>query len=166
MADVYVNALTTISTEPSSTDSIVVVNRNTNEGQIIDYELLASKVLEKLTSKTFSALHTTSKVVTGAINEHESDLSSLSNNFNGMKQNIAIPGNTTTTLTFDNTLGGRRLMVVGHQSETSINGMYLLINNAVIVIVNASALTVTTDGSSVTVTSTAASNRTANGFII
>lgn len=69
MADVYVNALTTISTEPATTDSIVVVNRNTNEGQIIDYELLADKILDKLTSKTYSGLDTTSKILVGAINE-------------------------------------------------------------------------------------------------
>lgn len=69
MADVYVNALTTISTEPATTDSIVVVNRNTNEGQIIDYELLADKILDKLISKTYSGLDTTSKLLVGAINE-------------------------------------------------------------------------------------------------
>lgn len=74
MADVYVNALTTISTEPSSTDSLVCVNRNTNEGQIIDYNLLADKILDKLTSKTFSGLNTTSKLLVGAINEQGLDL--------------------------------------------------------------------------------------------
>lgn len=77
MADVYVNALTTISTEPTTTDSLVAVNRNTNEGKIIDYNLLASAILDKLTSKTFSALNTSSKLVTGAINELDSDISSL-----------------------------------------------------------------------------------------
>lgn len=75
--DVYVNALTTISNEPTSTDSLVCVNRNTNEGQIIDYELLASKVLDKLTSKQFSTLTTTSKLIPGAINELDSDLGSI-----------------------------------------------------------------------------------------
>lgn len=77
MADVYVNALTTISTEPGTTDSVVCVNRNTNEGQIIDYNLLADKILDKLTSKQYSALTTTSKLLTGAINELDSDVASL-----------------------------------------------------------------------------------------
>ena len=40
MADVYVNALTQITSEPTSTDSLVLVNRNTNEGKIIDYNKL------------------------------------------------------------------------------------------------------------------------------
>lgn len=77
MADVYVNALTTISTEPGTTDSVVCVNRNTNEGQIIDYNLLADKILAKLTSKQYSTLTTTSKLITGAINELDSDVASL-----------------------------------------------------------------------------------------
>ena len=77
MADVYVNALTTISTEPTTTDSLVAVNRNTNEGQIIDYNLLADKILEKLSSKTFSSLTTSSKLLPGAINELDSDVASL-----------------------------------------------------------------------------------------
>lgn len=77
MADVYVNALTTISTEPGTTDSVVCVNRNTNEGQIIDYNLLADKILDKLASKQYSALTTTSKLITGAINELDSDVASL-----------------------------------------------------------------------------------------
>lgn len=77
MADVYVNALTTISTEPGTTDSVVCVNRNTNEGQIIDYNLLADKILDKLTSKQYSTLTTTSKLITGAINELDSDVASL-----------------------------------------------------------------------------------------
>lgn len=79
MADVYVNALTTISTEPSGTDSVVCVNRNTNEGQIIDYNLLADKVLDKLTSKQYSTLTTTSKLIPGAINELDIDIGTLSN---------------------------------------------------------------------------------------
>lgn len=77
MADVYVNALTTISTEPTTTDSIVAVNRNTNEGKIIDYNKLADVILNKLTSKTYSGLNTTSKLLVGAINELDSDVSSL-----------------------------------------------------------------------------------------
>lgn len=77
MADVYVNALTTISTEPTTTDSLVAVNRNTNEGKIIDYNLLADAILAKLTSKQYSGLNTTSKLLVGAINELDSDVSSL-----------------------------------------------------------------------------------------
>lgn len=77
MADVYVNALTTISTEPTTTDSLVAVNRNTNEGKIIDYNLLADVILDKITSKQFSGLDTTSKLLVGAINELDSDVSSL-----------------------------------------------------------------------------------------
>lgn len=69
MADVLVNALTPIATEPISTDSIVCVNRSTNEGEIIDYNLLADKILDKLTSKTYSGLDTTSKIIPDAIDE-------------------------------------------------------------------------------------------------
>lgn len=69
MADVLVNALTPIATEPISTDSIVCVNRSTNEGQIIDYNLLADKILDKLTTKTYSGLDTTTKVIPDAIDE-------------------------------------------------------------------------------------------------
>ena len=93
MADVYVNALTTISTEPSTTDSIVVVNRNTNEGQIIDYELLASKILEKLTSQTFSSLNTTSKLITGAINELDADTQESAIQQTSLKKGTAIAEN-------------------------------------------------------------------------
>lgn len=77
MADVYVNELTTLSSEPTSTDSVVCVNRNTNEGQIIDYNLLADVILNKITSKTYSSLTTTSKLLTGAINELDADVASL-----------------------------------------------------------------------------------------
>lgn len=83
MADVYVNALTTISTEPTTTDSLVVVNRNTNEGKIIDYNLLADVILNKITSKQFSGLNTTSKLLVGAINELDSDVSSLNSSSSG-----------------------------------------------------------------------------------
>ena len=77
MADVLVNALTPIVTEPISTDSIVCVNRSTNEGEIIDYNLLADKILDKLTSKTFSSLTTTSKLLTGGINELDTDIGTI-----------------------------------------------------------------------------------------
>jgi len=83
MADVYVNALTTISTEPTTTDSIVAVNRNTNEGKIIDYNLLADVILNKIASKQFSGLNTTSKLLVGAINELDSDVSSLNSSIQG-----------------------------------------------------------------------------------
>lgn len=87
MADVYVNALTTISTEPSSTDSIVCVNRNTNEGQIIDYSLLADKILDKITSKTYSGLNTNSKLLVGAINEVGLNLYNVSGDVSDMQKN-------------------------------------------------------------------------------
>ena len=77
MADVYVNALTTISTEPTTTDSLVAVNRSTNEGKIIDYNKLADAILNKIASKQYSGLNTTSKLLVGAINELDSDVSSL-----------------------------------------------------------------------------------------
>lgn len=67
--DARVQNFTEITNEPTSDDSLVVVNRNNNAGQIIDYELLADKILDKLTSKTFSSLTTTSKVLPGAVNE-------------------------------------------------------------------------------------------------
>lgn len=87
MADVYVNALTTISTEPTTTDSIVAVNRNTNEGKIIDYNKLADVILNKLTSKQYSGLNTTSKLLVGAVNELDSDVSSLDSELT--RKNIA-----------------------------------------------------------------------------
>lgn len=77
MADVYVNALTQLTEEPTANDSLVAVNRNTNEGQIIDYNLLADVILNKLSSKQYSALSTESKTLIGALNEHESDVSAL-----------------------------------------------------------------------------------------
>lgn len=80
MADVNVNALTTISTEPTSTDSLVCVNRSTNEGLIIDYNLLAGKILDKLASKTYASLTTTVKNLPGAINELDSDTTTALNN--------------------------------------------------------------------------------------
>ena len=85
MADVYVNALTQISTEPTTTDSLVAVNRNTNEGKIIDYNKLADAILNKLTSKTYSGLNTTSKLLVGAINELDSDVSSLDSRFTSIQ---------------------------------------------------------------------------------
>lgn len=123
MADVYVNALTTISTEPSSTDSIVCVNRNTNEGQIIDYELLADKILDKLANKNFSSLNTTSKKLVGAINEQGLDLYTLNQNFTNAKptltkwqQNIAASditlNNWTTFTSFTRTSGYLGLSIV------------------------------------------------------
>ncbi len=58
----------------------MLVNRNTNEGQIIDYNLLADKILEKLRTKIYSNLTTSSKVMTGAINELDSDIATINNN--------------------------------------------------------------------------------------
>lgn len=165
MSDVYVNALTTISNEPTSTDSLVCVNRNTNEGQIIDYSLLAGKVLDKLTSKSFSSLTTTSKQITGAINELDADSTSLNTKVNAIKQTFAATANSTTNIDFTTSVGNRRLMVLGHASDTGLCGAYLLIDTAVIPIVSASLLTVTTDGTKVTIVN-ASTNRNANGIII
>lgn len=95
MADVYVNALTTISTEPTSTDSIVCVNRNTNEGQIIDYNLLADKILDKITSKTYSSLSTTSKLIPGAINEVGLNIYNLGNGLTKLWQGRGALASTT-----------------------------------------------------------------------
>lgn len=97
MADVYVNALTQISDEPTTTDSLVVVNRNTNEGKIIDYNKLADVILNKIASKQFSGLNTTSKLLVGAINELDSDVSSLSGMLDGKVLRAA--GNTSYTVT-------------------------------------------------------------------
>lgn len=76
--DARVQNFTEITNEPTSDDSLVVVNRNNNAGQIIDYNLLADKILAKLTSKTYSGLDTNSKSLVGAINELDSDVGSLS----------------------------------------------------------------------------------------
>lgn len=97
MADVYVNALTTLSSEPTSTDSVVCVNRSTNEGQIIDYNLLADVILNKITSKTYSSLTTTSKLLTGAINELDADVASLNSSMGSKANYITV----STTGTWD-----------------------------------------------------------------
>lgn len=114
MADVYVNALTTISTEPTTTDSIVAVNRNTNEGKIIDYNLLADVILNKIASKQFSGLTTTSKLLTGAINELDSDIASQAAEISSLNSslvwkilvNITVAANQALdqVITFDNNL--------------------------------------------------------------
>lgn len=67
--DERVQNFTQLATEPTTNDSLVMVNRSTNEGQTIDYNLLADKILDKLTSKTYSGLGTSAKAVIGAINE-------------------------------------------------------------------------------------------------
>lgn len=162
--DARVQNFTAITNEPTSDDSIVVVNRNNNAGQIIDYNLLADKILAKMASKTFSGLTTSAKAVIGAINELDADTDALNTKFNNIKQTFAAVANTTTTLEFSNSVGTRRLLVLGHQSEPDLNGIYFLMNNAVFAIVPAPKLTVTTNGTSVTIVST--STRNANGFII
>ncbi len=45
-ADVNVNALTTV-TVPTNVDSMVMVDRNTNEGRIIDYNTMANLIANK-----------------------------------------------------------------------------------------------------------------------
>lgn len=117
MADVYVNALTQISTEPTSTDSVVCVNRNTNEGQIIDYELLASKILDKLTSKTYSSLTTTSKLLTGAINELDGDVSALNTAVDGFLPSQRLTASNVATVTINIPSAARGyILVVGNGS--------------------------------------------------
>ena len=88
MADVNANTLTTITGEPNTTDSILVANRNTNEGKIIDYSLLADKILDKIVSKQYSTLTTASKLLTGAINELDTDITNMSGAF-GWKEYVA-----------------------------------------------------------------------------
>jgi len=100
--DVNVNALTPITSEPTTTDSLVAVNRNTNEGQIIDYNLLADKILSKLTSKTYSGLSTTSKLLVGAINELDSDVTSLNSSLESYGSWTPVFKAGSTTLSYTN----------------------------------------------------------------
>lgn len=134
MADVYVNALTTISTEPTTTDSLVAVNRSTNEGKIIDYNLLADAILNKLTSKTYSGLNTTSKLLVGAINELDSDVSSLNSNLSGIKyigrnvggNNTAVTTYTISRADFNNASSGAYLITVITWSNAPTTDLYLV----------------------------------------
>lgn len=75
--DERVQNFTQLATEPTTDDSLVMVNRNTNEGEIIDYNLLADKILDKIATKQYSSLATASKLLPGAINELDADISDL-----------------------------------------------------------------------------------------
>lgn len=161
MADVYVNALTTISTEPTTTDSIVCVNRNTNEGQIIDYGLLADVILDKLTSKTFSALTTTSKLVTGAINELDSDVTSLNNSLSNKVKYLTVAANSSAT-----TPKGDFVLLVCARKSLSINAVYGIDTWEGVTLIAGTALTnVTITVSSTTIT-IQNSNSNARAFLV
>lgn len=155
MADVYVNALTTISTEPTSTDSVVCVNRNTNEGQIIDYNLLADVILSKISSKTFSSLTTTSKLLTGAINELDGDVTSINSSLGtfSMKR-FTFSADVGTTV---NVESNSRIVIVTMGASSGTKGVYLLTASSVGVLdvadVYASSMTYTTATNSITFTS-------------
>lgn len=139
MADVYVNALTTISTEPTTTDSLVAVNRNTNEGKIIDYNLLADVILNKIASKQFSGLTTTSKLLTGAINELDSDVSSLNSSLH--------VGNTVTVIDSNFTSGTAKVVTIpsdgfyfaiAQNESTGANSIFLYTDTSLSTFISAS----------------------------
>lgn len=161
MADVYVNALTTISTEPTTTDSIVCVNRNTNEGQIIDYGLLADVILDKLTSKTFSALTTTSKLVTGAINELDSDVTSLNNSLSNKVKYLTVAANSSAT-----TPKGDFVLLVCARKSLSINAVYGIDTWEGVTLIAGTALanvTITVSSTTITIQN---SNSNARAFLV
>ena len=163
MADVYVNALTTISTEPTTTDSLVAVNRNTNEGQIIDYNLLADKILAKLSSKTFSSLTTSSKLLPGAINELDADITTLSDRL--MPISVTVLANSSTTITeYTPSSSDRRLIIFSHSTATALRGIYIVLSPSVVSpLIEATGLTVSMSGGNVVVTNNTGSS--ANGVV-
>lgn len=155
MADVYVNALTTLSSEPTSTDSIVCVNRNTNEGQIIDYSLLADVILSKISSKTYSSLTTTSKLLTGAINELDADVTSINNSLGAFSmKRFTFSADVGTTL---NVESNSRIVIITMGASSATKGVYLLTSSSVgaldVVDVFTSSMTYTTATNSITFTS-------------
>lgn len=163
MADVYVNALTTLSSEPTSTDSIVCVNRNTNEGQIIDYNLLADVILAKISSKTFSSLNTTSKLIPGAINEVDADITTLSDRL--MPIQLVVAANSTVTITeYTPSSSDRRLIVFSHSTATALRGIYIVLSTTVVTpIIEATGLTLSMSDGKVVVTNSTGSS--ANGVV-
>ena len=66
MADQKINALPT-KTSPSTGDKMLMIG--TAEEYQIDYDQLATAILNKLSTQSFSSLDTTSKTVLGAIDE-------------------------------------------------------------------------------------------------
>lgn len=71
MADQKINALPT-KTSPSTGDKMLMIG--TAEEYQIDYDQLATAILNKLSTQSFSSLDTTSKTVLGAIDELNSKL--------------------------------------------------------------------------------------------
>ena len=66
MADQKINALPS-KTAPTTGDKMLMVG--TAEEYLIDYDKLATAILNKLSSQSFSSLDTTAKTVLGAVNE-------------------------------------------------------------------------------------------------
>ena len=161
--DVYVNALTQLATEPTTTDSVVLVNRSTNEGQIIDYSILADVILAKLASKTFSSLTTTSKLIPGAINEVDADITALSDRL--MPIMVTVGGGATVTISeYTPSSSDRRMIVFSHTTTTALRGLYIVLSTTVVTpIVEATGLTVSMSNGYVTVTNNTGSS--ANGIV-
>lgn len=76
MADQKINELPT-KTAPSTGDKMLMIG--TAEEYQIDYDKLASAILDKLATKQYSELDTTSKTVLGAIDELNSNIPIFSN---------------------------------------------------------------------------------------
>lgn len=66
MADQKINALPS-KTAPTTGDKMLMVG--TAEEYLIDYDKLATAILNKLSSQSFSSLDTTAKTLLGAVNE-------------------------------------------------------------------------------------------------
>lgn len=77
MADQKINELPT-KTAPSTGDKMLMIGAA--EEYQIDYDKLASAILNKLSTQSFSSLDTTSKTVLGAIDELNSNKSGIFNN--------------------------------------------------------------------------------------
>lgn len=77
MADQKINELPT-KTAPSTGDKMLMIG--TAEEYQIDYDQLATAILNKLSTQSFSSLDTTSKTVLGAIDELNSNKSGIFNN--------------------------------------------------------------------------------------
>ena len=71
MADQKINALPS-KTAPTTGDKMLMVG--TAEEYLIDYDKLATAILNKLSSQSFSSLDTTAKTVLGAVNELNSNI--------------------------------------------------------------------------------------------
>ena len=82
MADQKINELPT-KTAPSTGDKMLMIG--TAEEYQIDYDQLATAILNKLSTQSFSSLDTTSKTVLGAIDELNSKSWEIS--YNELKEN-------------------------------------------------------------------------------